>query len=822
MPCFRGIELSVVATSDNSDFPEFPHPDGSSARFDRLKANRHSGSMFLSPRPREQGDERLSYTTQQYADPRISVYIPSAAETNFFFRYNVAQPPAGQRYLCFRVLINGRDIVSWGIDLDEAVAGATYQALFQPSGKYERYVDGVLMTQYGIESRCFRFVTYGAEKASVADDGGLIEVQVFRAKARSRRAPQPDHYRGREKYGIALVSNGLLEDPQAASYYDYHLVDAKDSPYASFRFHYRSWENLRSLQLAPAEKPEFLCSSPSRTALARRPRKQFQCPTPNTDFAASKSIANDTEQKSYLRRDRLRQDNETFDFDNYINQNYNLSGACAQTEEEAHSEGTGYDTAPRLHTKGTRNERPLPQLPTVGKSTVDVGLFPDDGTNETAEWLEYTTFDEAGKLSIHRTRASSAMTQGSITSNLPTAGSQLTYTDGEDDLSVETMQYGSAVEVGIAYYGKPSGKPEEPQSECMSPETYTTQPDQERRLVSRLGTGYSLKHIAPFTDDLCKREATKPRHRMLSSDSTPRSWGSPVSRRPHGGSLDSSSQLVLQAAQTMSETKTKESHEERTAHEPRDMFLPGQWVDCIVPGIAKAGGFTITSTPSRAVTNSEANPEDRYIELAVKASPENPAAAWLWQDPVSSILGHTLQVRIGGSFVFPPPGLDLSASFQDKKPARIVFVAGGVGINPLISMVCHIGEMNDASADTDEDGNAGPEVVFLYTAREESAATKDEAEDPASRILFMQRLASLYSRKSIRGQLKVFLTGGESSTAAEDGALLCNEESVPYERRRITTADVDAAVLDGPGRAGNVYVQQEQWRSSPFIAPSLV
>ena len=82
------------------------------------------------------------------------------------------------------------------------MAGATYQALFQPSDKYERCIDGVLMTQYGIESRCFRFVTCGTEKASVADDGGLIEVQVFRAKARIRRAPQPGHYRGREKYGI--------------------------------------------------------------------------------------------------------------------------------------------------------------------------------------------------------------------------------------------------------------------------------------------------------------------------------------------------------------------------------------------------------------------------------------------------------------------------------------------------------------------------------------------------------------------------------------------------------------------------------------------
>lgn len=78
MPCFRGIDLSVVATSDNSEFPEFPHPDGSSARFGGPHGNRHSGSMFLSPRPPKQG-ARLSAETQRYADPKISVYIPSAA-----------------------------------------------------------------------------------------------------------------------------------------------------------------------------------------------------------------------------------------------------------------------------------------------------------------------------------------------------------------------------------------------------------------------------------------------------------------------------------------------------------------------------------------------------------------------------------------------------------------------------------------------------------------------------------------------------------------------------------------------------------------------
>ena len=99
--------------------------------------------------------------------------------------------------------INGRQAVSWGVDLTETLAGAAHQALFEPSAYYQHSDNGIIMTQYGIESRCFRFVTHRSGEASFTDDGGLIEVQVFRAKARARRAPQPDQYRGHDKYGVA-------------------------------------------------------------------------------------------------------------------------------------------------------------------------------------------------------------------------------------------------------------------------------------------------------------------------------------------------------------------------------------------------------------------------------------------------------------------------------------------------------------------------------------------------------------------------------------------------------------------------------------------
>lgn len=88
----------------------------------------------------------------------------------------------------------------------------------------------------------------------------------------------------------------------------------------------------------------------------------------------------------------------------------------------------------------------------------------------------------------------------------------------------------------------------------------------------------------------------------------------------------------------------------------------------MIPGLPKAGGFTLTSTPAQASPPSK----DPFLELAVQKS-ENPPAKWLWQNP-DEILNTSLRVRVGGSFTYPPPGI------EEKDIEKIVFVAGGVGI----------------------------------------------------------------------------------------------------------------------------------------------
>ncbi|KAI3396122.1 hypothetical protein diail_453 [Diaporthe ilicicola] len=232
MPSFRGIDVSVLAESEVGKLPEYPHPEGSSVYL------RHLGND-------DQDTKRVSEV-----NPTVSVYIPSVPGAQFCINYVVEQEPNPPSHLFFKLFMNGRHITSWGINPQVKRKGRVEKALYEPSDRWDREDGGTTMKPDGIEARYFHFVADQQEK-SVADDGGLIEVQVFRARGRKRRAAKLDQYRHQEKYGIAAPSGGLIHNPQDITFFDFHLIDPKDEPFVSFRLHYRSWSNLRQLNLIP-------------------------------------------------------------------------------------------------------------------------------------------------------------------------------------------------------------------------------------------------------------------------------------------------------------------------------------------------------------------------------------------------------------------------------------------------------------------------------------------------------------------------------------------------------------------------------------------
>lgn len=97
--------------------------------------------------------------------------------------------------------MNGRHITSWGINPKIKSKGRVEKALYEPSDRWCQEENGVLFKPEGIEARYFYFIN-AQQQLSVADDGGLVEIHVFRAKGRKRRAARLDEYRHMDRYGI--------------------------------------------------------------------------------------------------------------------------------------------------------------------------------------------------------------------------------------------------------------------------------------------------------------------------------------------------------------------------------------------------------------------------------------------------------------------------------------------------------------------------------------------------------------------------------------------------------------------------------------------
>ena len=123
-----------------------------------------------------------------------------------------------------------------------------------------------------------------------------------------------------------------------------------------------------------------------------------------------------------------------------------------------------------------------------------------------------------------------------------------------------------------------------------------------------------------------------------------------------------------------------------------------------------------------------------------------------------SILNHPVSFRIGGAFSYPPATPPPS---QRAKIKHAVFVAGGVGINPVMSMVSYLHEAG-LSAGGGGDG-AGEKVhvpktmMLLYTTKvfppaAENANVGNTAEETSKNvdqdldtILFYKRLEAIAS-----------------------------------------------------------------------------
>lgn len=101
-------------------------------------------------------------------------------------------------------------------------------------------------------------------------------------------------------------------------------------------------------------------------------------------------------------------------------------------------------------------------------------------------------------------------------------------------------------------------------------------------------------------------------------------------------------------------------------------FKAGQWVDFVVPGVERVGGFSMYTSPVKLR-------EEGIMGLAVKESEQQPAH-WVH---TQCTVGSKVSVRVGGDQLVYDP--------QSNSPSwNLLLIAGGIGINPLFSVLNHV------------------------------------------------------------------------------------------------------------------------------------
>lgn len=164
MPTYRSITIAVVSQLDIYNLPEYPPPSAPT-------------DPFSSP-PTLINEERAL----------VSVYIPTFPGSQFWISYSIAPPYPPKALYYFKLYLKGKCVVSWGCDEGHGYRGRTMFALYE-SGEN-------CMGESSLERRIFCFNTPEKKESLVPDDrSSLMEIKIYRAKARQRIRPPVEDFR---------------------------------------------------------------------------------------------------------------------------------------------------------------------------------------------------------------------------------------------------------------------------------------------------------------------------------------------------------------------------------------------------------------------------------------------------------------------------------------------------------------------------------------------------------------------------------------------------------------------------------------------------
>jgi len=203
-------------------------------------------------------------------------------------------------------------------------------------------------------------------------------------------------------------------------------------------------------------------------------------------------------------------------------------------------------------------------------------------------------------------------------------------------------------------------------------------------------------------------------------------------------------------------------------------FQPGQWVDFLAPGIDAFTGFSLCSSPSRLP----------HATLAVKRS-RHPSAAWCFEQ---ARVGDMVHLRPGGSFMHRTHVDPSSGTLRLAMPhaSHLLLVAGGVGINPFVSVLDDL----LCAARAGEVPLSLPRVSLLY-----SAPTLEE-------FPFLDSITRMAADPVLAGSVHVERFVTRQPRAAE-GA-----EDAATHWRRLGGADLQRVITSGTSSSLSVACSQ--------------
>ncbi|KAL6709350.1 hypothetical protein ACN47E_001757 [Coniothyrium glycines] len=235
MPKYRRIDIALHSQFDIETIPEY-YPEPKEAYVAR-------------------GIEGFVPELVHDKTSTCSVYVPVLPGSTFWISYSVSPPVPDGHYFLFKLYINGTHIVSWSTGKDEQWRGKT---MF---GLYEGHE--TTTSKRAVEKRILRFappnqkVDKHKETVGIFDEAACIEVRVHRADGRKRveRELQRYHKTQYAKTGkvIDLVYAGRASSDQPKRFYHFALIDPIDQPFATFRYYYRTWDQLQVLGFLSSE-----------------------------------------------------------------------------------------------------------------------------------------------------------------------------------------------------------------------------------------------------------------------------------------------------------------------------------------------------------------------------------------------------------------------------------------------------------------------------------------------------------------------------------------------------------------------------------------